>query len=74
VNLEWMDWASCREIGPEPFFPIPGEDPTPMLAVCHDCPVQIECREHADALEASGHWRVVGIWGGTIRKFHKPAA
>ena len=45
-----------------------------MLAVCHDCPVQIECREHADALEASGHWRVVGIWGGTIRRFHNPAA
>lgn len=71
---DWMDWASCREIGPEPFFPTGTEDSTASVAVCHDCPVQIECREHADALEAAGHWRVVGIWGGNLRRFHDSAA
>jgi len=74
MTFGWMDWASCREIGTEPFFPTGSQDPNASLAICEDCAVRIECREHAEALESAGHWRVVGIWGGTVRRFHDPAA
>lgn len=65
MSLEWMGDALCAEIGTEPFFPQPGENPHQAIAVCRRCPVQTECLDHARHLEASGPWFVTGIWGGT---------
>lgn len=50
-NLEWVNHASCKDLGTEElarYFPAPGagindED----LQRCYDCPVRLECLEHA---------------------------
>lgn len=67
-SLDWMDDAVCREIGTEIFFPNTGENPQEARAVCRDCPVRVECLNHALNLEDSGVWNVIGIWGGTSVK------
>lgn len=50
-NLKWVKHASCKDLGAEElarYFPAPGagiadED----LQRCYDCPVRLECLEHA---------------------------
>lgn len=67
---DWQLRASCRSADAAIFYP-PNESrgdlregiETEAKAVCRDCPVRRQCRDHA--LEAGEPY---GIWGGTTPK------
>ena len=47
VTLDWMDRASCAEIGPEIFFPDLGVPADAVRSVCRSCEVRAECLGYA---------------------------
>lgn len=63
---EWQRQAACRSMENSDFFPPEGERGPPRARreaeakrVCHECPVQLQCRRHAlTAREPHG------VWGG----------
>jgi len=57
---EWMDFAACRDMDGDLFFPARGEDVSAAKAVCRTCVVRPTCLAYA--LEHDEYW---GIWGGT---------
>ena len=59
----WHEQAACRGLDPELFFPHRGESTAQACAVCHRCPVQLLCREHA-LLKPERF----GIWGATSER------
>ncbi len=58
----WRDYAACLTIGPEPFFPEPGQSDLTRAAkrICASCPVTRECLNFAFLIGADS-----GIFGGT---------
>lgn len=58
----WMDYARCKGMGPDLFFPKRGESKRPGEAVCAACPVVADCGDYADR---SGSFD--GIWAGVLR-------
>jgi WhiB family redox-sensing transcriptional regulator len=62
---EWMDYALCREVDLDIFFPDITASPRKAISICNRCEVQIECLEYA--LKSS----VAGVWGGTTEKERK---
>lgn len=67
---QWREYAACREVGPEWFFPERG-DSTEMLAVarkiCARCEVRMECLEYAMRVEDVRSTRH-GMYGGMSAK------
>ena len=59
----WTDHAACKGMDTEAWFPHRGEPNADVLAVCHTCPVQPDCLNHALTLPERE-----GIWGGTTAK------
>lgn len=57
--LAWMHQARCVGSDPELFFPARGESTREAKSICHACPVQPECLEHALT-----EGEKFGIWGG----------
>jgi WhiB family redox-sensing transcriptional regulator len=64
IILEWMDQAICKN-KTLLFFPTLGERPqtrkkreTEAKLICAQCPVMIQCRDHAR------NAREYGVWGG----------
>lgn len=55
----WQEYALCREIDPELFFPEKGEPTAQAKQVCMACEVRTNCLEYA----LDNHERF-GIWGG----------
>ena len=49
----------CAQTDPEAFYPEPREPAAPAIAVCHRCPVRVECLEYALT-----HDERFGVWGG----------
>lgn len=69
----WTEFASCREIDPELWYPEKGGSVKDPVSVCHRCPVRLQCLEKAMQDEL-GHGRPYreGIWGGlSPSKRHK---
>lgn len=56
VPGDWWRLGNCRGMGPELFYPGRGEDASPALAVCRDCPVAEPCLEFAIAHNEPGVW------------------
>ena len=61
----WTQRAACLREDPEIFFPpteagLGLEQITVAKEICHDCPVQAECLDHAITFGEGA-----GIWGGT---------
>lgn len=56
---EWMDWASCAEIGGDAWFPEPSANAREAKAICAACPVLAECLQYA-----MDDPSLTGIWGG----------
>lgn len=59
----WREFAACREVDPELFFPEAGQSPAAARLVCSGCPVLEECAVHALG-EGSGTPEPLGVWGG----------
>jgi WhiB family transcriptional regulator, redox-sensing transcriptional regulator len=56
---DWREYALCRGVEPDIFFPTRGEDSEAAKAVCRNCPVRLECLDYA--LSAR---ELFGVWGG----------
>ena len=63
---EWQRHARCRSMDTDLFFSYDGEGrgvrarrERAAKQICHQCPVQHECRNHAIAVGESG------VWSGT---------
>lgn len=63
VRRNWRAEAACRGQDTGEWFPARGDPTGRLLAVCHECPVRVDCLEHAVAVPES-----VGIWGGTSER------
>ncbi|MFF7886313.1 WhiB family transcriptional regulator [Streptomyces sp. NPDC007896] len=62
---DWREFAACRSVDPDLFFPIGSTGPAlPQIeeakAVCRHCPVREECLSWA--LDTG---QTIGVWGGT---------
>lgn len=58
----WRSFAACAGVDPDLFFPHNGEATHTVRhaqAICHGCPVRLECGR--TAIELGEYW---GIWGG----------
>jgi WhiB family redox-sensing transcriptional regulator len=60
---EWMQDANCRGVDPALFYPERGEMTRHAKAVCAQCPVRVECLDHALATAER-----FGVWGGTSER------
>jgi len=67
VSRDWRDFAACRDLPPDSFFPVavPGtaayaEQSAEAVKACGTCPVRLPCRDYA--VSAREAW---GVWGGT---------
>ena len=58
-RADWMQYAECRGMDPELFHPTRGEVSAHIKAVCHSCPVIVQCRQMALADHT-----LQGVWGG----------
>lgn len=63
TDLVWREFAACRGLDPEMFYPDRGEDPVAAREVCRSCAVQTVCLEFALA-----HREKTGVWGGTSER------
>lgn len=60
--MSWQQHAACRGLT-ELFYPVVGDHNVEARKVCHECPVQAECLEHAIV-----NGERFGIWGGHTPK------
>ncbi len=63
-DWDWTDWAACRGVNTELFFPVDHDSPAVeqvarAKAICARCPVIDDCLDFA--LRSP---QVHGIWGG----------
>ena len=63
MDNEWMNRGSCRREPPSTFFPSDGTGIIVAQRICEDCPVKVECLEHA-LVHRIDH----GVWGGASER------
>ena len=56
----WAQFAACRGVDTDQFFPRRGQDQTGVMEICAGCGVQVQCRDYALTVGAF----LQGIWGG----------
>lgn len=61
------EWAqhpgrNCRDLDPDVFFPVDGNQMEEIKAICDGCPVRPQCLDHALRFERDG------VWGGTSER------
>ncbi len=52
MNIDWPEFAKCRGVDIEVFFPNAGEGYAKARRYCFQCPVRMACLEDALAAEA----------------------
>jgi WhiB family transcriptional regulator, redox-sensing transcriptional regulator len=72
-DVGWHEYAACRGVDPELFFPGQGRSAAKAREVCARCSVREECLEYALKDEDAFYY---GIWGGTTPRERRgmPAA
>jgi WhiB family transcriptional regulator, redox-sensing transcriptional regulator len=61
-DVGWHQYAACRDVDPEIFYPGQGRSAQPAREVCAGCRVRSECLDYA---LNDGDARAWGVWGGT---------
>ncbi len=61
-SLNWWDYAACRGMDVNIFFPTRGQSQAEAKATCKKCPVTRFCGTYAELNHE------MGLWNGTIRK------
>lgn len=65
-DISWQDDAACNGLSTDDknlFFPTQGQAVGKAIAICEQCPVQIDCLVYSYKTNAQG-----GIWGGMASK------
>jgi WhiB family redox-sensing transcriptional regulator len=65
MNNSWRQFARCRGVDPEVFYPVSDEEEAAeeAKAICALCPVRQPCLEFALATREKN-----GIWGGLTER------
>jgi WhiB family transcriptional regulator, redox-sensing transcriptional regulator len=63
MDRDWVARSACRGLDPTIFYPATDEEADEAKAVCAECPVQLDCLEHA-----IGHREHNGVWGGATER------
>lgn len=57
VDYTWQDYAACKGIDVNQFYPAHGKTLTQeVIDACESCPVREECLMHALKYERYGYW------------------
>lgn len=59
----WQAAGACRNVAPEVFFPVRGQNATEAKDVCLGCRVRGECLEYAIENRIR-----IGVWGGLVER------
>lgn len=62
-KLAWQEFAACKGLDTDVFFPLTEEEATSAKEICKSCPVSEICLEHA--LQSRER---EGIWGGATER------
>ncbi|HUF84222.1 MAG TPA: WhiB family transcriptional regulator [Acidimicrobiia bacterium] len=65
MNTSWREFARCRGVDPEVFYPVSDDDDDAEEAksICADCPVREPCLEFALSTREKN-----GVWGGLTER------
>lgn len=63
----WTEYAACREVSGDLWFPEKGESPRPAKRICWGCSVRDICLE--TALDGAERF---GVWGGLSERERRP--
>jgi len=65
MNLSWRQFARCRGVDPETFYPVSDDDEAaqPAKEICEVCPVREPCLEYALTTREKN-----GVWGGLTER------
>ena len=63
MDRNWVGKAACSGLDPAIFYPPTEEESEEAKAICEECPVQLDCLEHAIA-----HREKNGVWGGATER------
>ncbi|MEA3076271.1 MAG: WhiB family transcriptional regulator, redox-sensing transcriptional regulator [Actinomycetota bacterium] len=63
TNQTWRQYAACKGVEPDIFYPASDEEAEVAKAVCGVCPVRQPCLEFALATRERD-----GVWGGATEK------
>ncbi|MDK1019368.1 MAG: WhiB family transcriptional regulator [Actinomycetota bacterium] len=58
IDMAWQDFAGCRGVDPDLFFPERGASTRAAKTICRECAVRSECLEFAIVSSEK-----FGIWG-----------
>jgi len=63
VTMSWREWARCRGVDPEIFYPPEEDDALEAKSICADCPVREVCLDYALSRREK-----MGVWGGMTER------
>ena len=63
VSMSWREWARCRGVDPEIFYPPEEDDALEAKEICAGCPVREVCLDHALTRREK-----IGVWGGMTER------
>jgi len=65
MNTSWREFARCRGVDPEVFYPVSDDDDAADEAksICALCPVREPCLEYALSTREKN-----GVWGGLTER------
>jgi len=64
----WIEDAKCKGMPPTIFFPKTHTGRPFAIAICNQCPVQVQCLEYALERQGTNNSSFPGIWGGTTER------
>ncbi len=63
MDTDWASEAACRGLDPLIFYPATDEEAETAKEICAECPVRLQCLEHA-----IGQREHNGVWGGATER------
>ena len=63
VTTNWREWARCRGVDPEIFYPPEEDEGLDAKEICAGCPVREVCLDHA-----LNRREKIGVWGGMTER------
>jgi WhiB family redox-sensing transcriptional regulator len=63
VTMSWREWARCKGVDPEIFYPPEEDDALEAKEICAGCPVQEVCLDYALTRREK-----LGVWGGMTER------
>ena len=63
VTMSWREWARCKGVDPDIFYPPEEDEALAAKEICAGCPVQEVCLDYALSQREK-----LGVWGGMTER------